>query len=125
MKNFIQCIDPEWCQDGHLDFAIVIDSEMLLEPKFGFGINKIKEEEYNKTSLGTFWCADTGFTWLWAIASSRNPITERTRRTEIGSFNLWDSETGNVMPNTKIWRKFKKEITPMINKIMKKEVQKR
>lgn len=121
-EKYIECVDAEWCQDNYLDFAIVVKTDILLDPKFGFNIKEIKNEDYNKTDLGTFWCANN-CTWIWAIASSY-PITENTRRTQIGSFNLWDSETGNIFPNTKIWREFKKGITPRLNSIMKEELKK-
>ena len=124
-KQYIQCIDPEWCQDGYLDFTIVVDSKMLLDQNFGFNVEKVIEEEYNKTDLGCFWCTDRGFTWLWVIAGTHNPITERTRRKQIGRFHLLDSETESVMPNTKYWREFKKGIVPLIEQIMKKELQKK
>ena len=120
-EKYINSIDAEWCQDGHLDFAIVVKNEILLDPEFGFNVDSVIPNEYNHTDLGTYWCNDDT-TWIWAIASSYNPITEKTRRKHIKHFNLFDSESATIIHNTKIWNVFKKGITPMIDKIIQKEL---
>lgn len=128
-EKYLESITPEWHDDGVLDFTIDLKAEILLDPKFGFNIKVLPEKEgYIDTDLGTYYYTTGGskefFIWLWAIPSHYNSITERTRRTKIGTFHLLDEETCTLIPNTKTWNEFKRGIRPLLNSIMIKEIEK-
>ena len=122
---YLQSVDGEWTCDGErFEIAVVVSTDMLNDPKYGFNVDKnnlnpvTKDiRDYVHTDLGTFWC-DEGKTWFWACPT--RAITENSKkRSTYGIFQLLDSETGEEMPNTKPFKEFKKVIKPLLDAEMK------
>lgn len=122
--NLIQYVSgyaPEFidndCSDdmSYIDIAIEFNIKLFDE----LGLNSQRDKDgYIENELGIFYSQNGEMSWFWAIT---NKSTKSRNFDKVGDFYLTDSETGSrISARPKIWREFKKAITPKLDKALKK-----
>lgn len=122
--NLIQYVSgyaPEFIDNDCSDDMSYIDIAIEFNIKLfdGLGLSSQRDKDgYIQNELGVFYSQDGEMSWFWAIT---NKSTKSRNFDKVGDFYLTDSETGSrISARPKIWREFKKAITPKLNKALKK-----
>lgn len=125
LMNFIVGYSPEIIDGENIDIAIEINPNFFRY----LGMNAEADQDgYIENELGNFYVNHNNITWIWVITNKTINSRDFSR---VGNFYLTDSETGNRLGgvlNRVLYNKFKKAITPYLNKALlkfyKEEIQK-
>lgn len=123
MENLIKYVlgcSPELIENGtdgefqYIDIAVEFELGLFEE----LGLNsKPDKDGYIENELGVFYY-NGGCCWFWAVT---NKSTRSHKFDHVSDFYLMDSESGRRIPSRKkVWRDFKKAITPKLDKALKK-----
>lgn len=122
LAKYVTGYFPEFVENGtdeenfmYIDIAIEFSLNLFREA----GITNIEIDKvgYTENELGIFFFNGKAC-WMWAIT---NKSTKSRNFKHVGKFYLTDTETVTRIPTRKkIWAKFKKEITPELDKALQK-----